>query len=76
MKYLNTDYIEAIDTRTSTMAVQAGITGLWQVSGRASTTHDERMRLDRWYARNWSFWLDIYILFKTVGAVLVRTGSR
>ena len=53
-----------------------GITGLWQVSGRASTTHDERIRLDRWYARNWSFWLDIYILFKTVGAVLFRTGSR
>lgn len=53
-----------------------GITGLWQVSGRASTTHDERVRLDRWYARNWSLWLDIYVLFKTVGAVLGRTGSR
>ncbi len=52
-----------------------GITGLWQVSGRASTTHDERVRLDRWYARNWSMWLDIYVLFKTVGAVLGRTGS-
>ncbi len=53
-----------------------GITGLWQVSGRASTTHGERVRLDRWYARNWSLWLDIYVLFKTVGAVLGRTGSR
>lgn len=53
-----------------------GITGLWQGSGRASTTHDERVRLDRWYARNWSFWLHIYILFKTVGAVLGRNGSR
>lgn len=53
-----------------------GITGLWQVSGRASTSHDERVRLDRWYARNWSLWLDIYVLFKTVGAVLGRTGSR
>lgn len=53
-----------------------GITGLWQVSGRASTSHDERVRLDRWYARNWSMWLDIYVLFKTVGAVLGRNGSR
>lgn len=53
-----------------------GITGLWQVSGRASTTHEERVRLDRWYARNWSMWLDIYVLFKTVGAVLGRTGSK
>lgn len=53
-----------------------GITGLWQVSGRASTSHDERVRLDRWYARNWSMWLDIYVLFKTFGAVLGRTGSK
>ena len=53
-----------------------GITGLWQVAGRASTSHHERVRLDRWYARNWSLWLDIYVLFKTVGAVLGRTGSR
>ena len=53
-----------------------GITGLWQVAGRASTTHDERKRLDRWYARNWSPWLDLVILFKTVRVVLGREGSR
>ncbi|MEL6479293.1 MAG: sugar transferase, partial [Pseudomonadota bacterium] len=53
-----------------------GITGLWQVAGRASTTHDERIRLDRWYARNWSPWLDLMILFKTVRVVLDRSGSR
>jgi undecaprenyl-phosphate galactose phosphotransferase len=52
-----------------------GISGLWQVSGRASTHHDERVRLDRWYARNWSIWLDLMILFKTVRAVLDRQGS-
>ena len=53
-----------------------GITGLWQVSGRASTRHEERVRLDRWYCRNWSFWLDLIVLFKTVGAVLGRKGSH
>ncbi|MEM7505778.1 MAG: exopolysaccharide biosynthesis polyprenyl glycosylphosphotransferase [Pseudomonadota bacterium] len=53
-----------------------GITGLWQVAGRASTTHKERVRLDCWYARNWSFWLDLMILFKTVRVVLVRQGSH
>ncbi len=47
-----------------------GITGLWQVAGRSGTTHDERVRLDRWYARNWSVWLDLMILFKTIRAVL------
>lgn len=52
-----------------------GITGLWQVSGRARTTHRERVRLDRWYCRNWSIWLDVMIILKTVRAVLIRTGS-
>ncbi|MEM1382794.1 MAG: exopolysaccharide biosynthesis polyprenyl glycosylphosphotransferase [Pseudomonadota bacterium] len=52
-----------------------GITGLWQVSGRARTKHDERVRLDRWYARNWSIWLDLVILIKTFRAVIARTGS-
>lgn len=47
-----------------------GITGLWQVSGRSGATHDERVRLDRWYARNWSFWLDLMIMFKTIRVVL------
>ncbi|MEL6793962.1 MAG: sugar transferase, partial [Pseudomonadota bacterium] len=52
-----------------------GITGLWQVSGRSSTRHDERVRLDRWYSRNWSFWLDLMILLKTVRVVIMRSGS-
>ncbi len=52
-----------------------GMTGLWQVSGRAMTTHRERIRLDRWYCRNWSIWLDLMIILKTVRAVLIRTGS-
>ncbi len=52
-----------------------GLTGLWQVSGRNETTHDERIRLDRWYARNHSVWLDLVILLKTVRVVLGRTGS-
>ena len=52
-----------------------GISGLWQVSGRSDTSHDERVRLDRWYARNMSFWLDVTILFKTIKVVLGRSGS-
>lgn len=56
-------------------ACTPGITGLWQVSGRSDTSHDERVRLDRWYARNWSCWLDLLILLRTVRVVLFRTGS-
>ncbi|MEM9358763.1 MAG: sugar transferase [Pseudomonadota bacterium] len=52
-----------------------GITGLWQVSGRSNTSHDERVRLDRWYARNWSVWLDLMILLRTISVVLFRKGS-
>ncbi|WP_230374381.1 sugar transferase [Pontivivens ytuae] len=52
-----------------------GITGLWQVSGRAKTSHSERVRLDGWYTRNWSLWLDFVILARTVRAVIRRTGS-
>lgn len=52
-----------------------GITGLWQVSGRHCTTHDERVRLDRWYARNRSIWLDLAILLKTFRAVVGRSGG-
>ncbi|MEF9438071.1 MAG: exopolysaccharide biosynthesis polyprenyl glycosylphosphotransferase [Candidatus Mariimomonas ferrooxydans] len=44
--------------------VPPGITGLWQVSGRSSTSYDYRIALDTWYVRNWNLWLDIVILFK------------
>lgn len=52
-----------------------GITGLWQVSGRHRTIYLDRVRLDRQYARTWSFWLDLKIIWKTVGVVLKRSGS-
>ncbi|MEM1149985.1 MAG: sugar transferase [Pseudomonadota bacterium] len=52
-----------------------GITGLWQVSGRHSTSHIERIRLDRWYSRNQSPWLDLVIVMKTFQAVLGRQGG-
>lgn len=52
-----------------------GITGLWQISGRNDTTYDERVDLDVWYSRNWSVWLDVVIMLKTVPAVLFRSGA-
>ena len=55
--------------------VRPGITGLWQVSGRNNTTYSERVAFDEYYVRNWSIWLDIYILVRTAKAVLYAEGA-
>lgn len=56
--------------------MRPGITGLWQVSGRSSLNYAERVRLDREYVENWSLWLDIKILLRTVRAVIAGEGSH
>jgi Undecaprenyl-phosphate galactose phosphotransferase WbaP len=55
--------------------VLPGITGLWQVSGRNDTTYEQRVELDSYYVRNWSPWLDLYILARTVWVVLTGKGA-
>ena len=55
--------------------VPPGITGMWQVSGRSDTTYDERVAMDTWYVRNWSVWIDLVFLFKTVKAVVAGKGA-
>lgn len=55
--------------------VKPGITGLWQVSGRNNTTYDERVQLDAYYVRNWSPWLDVVLLLKTIRIVLFARGA-
>ncbi len=57
------------------LLVKPGITGLWQVSGRSDTDYTYRVELDAWYVLNWSLWLDIVLLFKTIKAVLKREGA-
>ncbi len=57
------------------LEVKPGITGLWQVDGRSTTSFDEMVRLDLRYAQNWSVWLDIKILFKTVRAIIRPNGA-
>jgi lipopolysaccharide/colanic/teichoic acid biosynthesis glycosyltransferase len=49
-----------------------GLTGLWQVSGKNNTTFNEMIRLDVWYARNLSLWLDVKIILRTVPALLAQ----
>ncbi len=55
--------------------VLPGITGMWQVSGRNNLTYEERVQCDLYYIRNWSPWLDLYILARTVPAVILARGA-
>jgi len=57
------------------LACQPGLTGLWQVAGRAELDFDERCRLDLFYARHCSLRLDLAIVFRTAGAILAGRGA-
>lgn len=57
------------------LTVLPGITGLWQVSGRSDISYDERVRLDMYYIRNWTIWLDIQLLTQTIPAILKGRGA-
>lgn len=52
-----------------------GITGYWQVNGRSDVTFEGRLRMDDWYIRNWSVWIDIILLIKTIKAVFCSKGA-
>ena len=56
-------------------SVLPGITGMWQVSGRNDIDYPERVRMDSWYVHNWSIWLDIVMLWRTVSVVLKHKGA-
>jgi len=55
--------------------VRPGITGMWQVRGRNRLSFRERVRLDEYYIRNWSIWLDIYIALRTIWVVINQHGA-
>lgn len=64
------------DTSTDTIArVKPGITGLWQVSGRSELPFEERIKLDEYYIRNWSLWLDMVIIVKSFRVMLSSKGA-
>jgi Undecaprenyl-phosphate galactose phosphotransferase WbaP len=65
-------YAEALDLY---LKVRPGITGLWQVSGRSNTTYEERVGFDEYYVRNWSVWLDLHVLGRTVKTVIRAEGA-
>jgi lipopolysaccharide/colanic/teichoic acid biosynthesis glycosyltransferase len=48
---------------------------MWQISGRNNTTYEMRTRLDDYYVRNWSVYLDIYILARTLKTIFLSEGA-
>ena len=56
--------------------IKPGMSGFWQVSGRSDTTYAERVEMDSYYVRNWSVWLDLIILARTVMCVTLGRGAR
>lgn len=56
-------------------SVRPGITGLWQVSGRSNTSYEERVSLDEYYVKNCSVRLDLHILIRTAGTLLLGEGA-
>jgi lipopolysaccharide/colanic/teichoic acid biosynthesis glycosyltransferase len=56
-------------------SLRPGLTGLWQVSGRSDTDYAERVSLDTYYQQSWSVWLDLWILYKTGGVVIMGQGD-
>jgi len=55
--------------------VRPGITGMWQVLGRNRLTFQERVRFDEYYIRNWSIWLDVYIMIRTIWVIITQDGA-
>jgi lipopolysaccharide/colanic/teichoic acid biosynthesis glycosyltransferase len=55
--------------------VLPGLTGLWQISGRSDLSFDDMVELDMSYLENWSLWLDIKTLIRTIPVVLLGKGS-
>ena len=74
--FFESDFQEYEDHHFRRLDAKPGITGLWQVSGRSEVLDfEDVIFLDRQYIEQWSFWLDVSILFRTIPAVFRRTGA-
>lgn len=68
--------LSVYEKRHTILSVKSGMTGLAQVSGRKNISFAERRKLDIYYVQNWSFWLDIIIIIKTIRVVLEGAGAE
>jgi exopolysaccharide biosynthesis polyprenyl glycosylphosphotransferase len=73
---LDVKEIEAYSKKNLILSVKSGLTGLAVVSGRPGISFEERRKLDLYYVQNWSIWLDLVIIMKTIRVVLERVLHR
>lgn len=73
--YLHREIQDMGDSYNKIIKFKPAITGIWQVNGRNDIDFDGRLVLDEYYFRNWSIWLDIVILIKTIKQVVARKGA-
>lgn len=73
--YLLRESEDVGDTQGEILRVPPGITGPWQVAGRSHTSFDERVQMDAHYVRDWSVWLDLILLARTVKSTLFGRGA-
>lgn len=74
--YLPRETDEMGEALNTIVLVKPGITGHWQVNGRSNVDFVNRLKMDCWYVHNRTFWMDIMLLFKTVGVVLNKKGAK
>jgi Undecaprenyl-phosphate galactose phosphotransferase WbaP len=63
------------NTYHSYIRIRPGLTGMWQVYGRSELQYDFRIQMDEYYFRNWSIWLDLYIMIRTPWVVIRKIGA-
>jgi lipopolysaccharide/colanic/teichoic acid biosynthesis glycosyltransferase len=68
--------LTAYEKHHAILSVKSGLTGLAQISGRRNISFDERRKLDIYYVQNWSFWMDLVILIRTLRVVVFGTGAK
>ncbi len=68
--------LNAYEKKHTILAVKSGLTGLAQISGRRDISFEERRKLDLYYVQNWSFWLDVSILLRTLRVVITGSGAK
>ncbi|MEO8785327.1 MAG: sugar transferase [Candidatus Saccharimonadales bacterium] len=68
--------LEVYAKRHAILSVKSGLTGLAQVSGRRQISFEERRKLDIYYVQNWTFWMDLTIMAKTIRVILSGEGAQ
>lgn len=74
--YLPSEANEMGESINTIILTKPGITGYWQVYGRSNVDFASRIKMDCWYIFNWNFWLDLILLFRTIGVVLNKKGAK